>query len=311
MQIIQPASAPPVPRGMDTERPVILGAVGNDRHGEHVVAVALQLAAAHALRPVFVHVVGHYLPNPVRWQAGTPYVEAPDPSLNARHAEDAFAGWRRAAGIFRQAHVPSGADTYVLGGHPPTWEIRDLARVLPAAMAVVGGGDRRGRLRRVLDGSTAYALARSAPTPVLFVNDGKLDMNGTVVCGIKDADPASMAAASSAAALARRGDQRLVLAHVTKHGNDAAVGDLPAADFRLRAVTQTIAGEDVERVVVEGPVVPELAQLANRRGADLLVVGSNHVSPLIALARGCPSVDLLRRYRGPLLVVPSGSRPAS
>jgi nucleotide-binding universal stress UspA family protein len=288
---------------MNTERPVILGAVGEDDYAANVVAVTLELAAAHALRPVFTHVVGHFLPSPVAWEVGTPYVEALGLSLSETEAEDALAGWRRGAGILRQAHVPSGVEAYIVGRHPPTWQIRDLARALPAALVVVGGGDRRGRVRSVVNGSTAYALARSASAPVLFVDHGKRNKNGVVVCGIKDDDPASTAVAVAAAALARRGGQRLVLAHAT-------VGDFPAADSRLRAATQAVVGEDVERVIVAGHVVPELAELAKRREADLVVVGSSDESALKTLVWGCPSVDLLRRHQGPLLVVPPGSRTA-
>jgi nucleotide-binding universal stress UspA family protein len=297
------------------DRPVVLGALANDRHAAKVVAATRHLAATHALRPVFVHVTGGFIAQTITWCVGTPYVEARKPALSEREAEDAFAAWRRAAALVQQAGVPEGTDTYVAGGVPPTQEVRNLARQLRTAIIVVGRGGTRGRLRGVLSGSVAYALARSAPSPVLII-DGQheLGTGGPIVCEVADADPASLAAARSAAALARRAGQDLVLAHTAARHAEARQDRASAGGMygtiSPRAVADVIADNNVENLVVEGAAVPQLASLARRREADVLVVGADHAPVLPVLMRGCTSVDLLHSYDGPLLVVPTGSRSA-
>jgi nucleotide-binding universal stress UspA family protein len=294
------------------DRPVVLGALAQDRHAPNVVAAARQLADAHALRPVFVHITGGFIAHTLIWCVGTPYVEAPEPKLSERDAEATFAGWRRGVALFQRAGVPNGTDTYIANGYPPAAEIRDLARRLATAIIVVGRGRNRGRFRRVLGGSIAYALARSAPAPVLIVDGHReLGTGGPIVCEIADADSASLAAARSAAALARRAGQDLVLAHTAARGPEAPQDRDGAggsnASISPRSVADVMADHNVENVVVEGATVPQLANLARRREADILVVGTNHEHPLKVLVRGSTSVDLLRRYDGPLLVVPSAS----
>jgi nucleotide-binding universal stress UspA family protein len=205
--------------------------------------------------------------------------------------------------------VPDGTVTYIAGGLPPAQEIRNLARRLRTALIVVGRGGRGGRLRSVLRGSVAYALARSAPAQVLII-DGhhELGTGGPIVCEVADVDPGSLAAARSAAALARRAGQDLVLAHTAARRLEATQDRDTARGthgVRARAVGDVMADHNVENLEMEGATVPQLASLASRRAADILVVAAGHDHALRVLARGSTSVDLLHTYDGPLLVVPS------
>jgi nucleotide-binding universal stress UspA family protein len=102
-------------------------------------------------------------------------------------------------------------------------------------------------------------------------------LNGTIVCGVKEAR-AGRAAAQLAAALAARLDLRLVLVHVVTDARDGthahAGGDgRDAAEPALAAIARELDHPAEIRVVV-GNRVDGLAQVAADEGADVIVLGS-------------------------------------
>lgn len=130
-------------------------------------------------------------------------------------------------------------------------------------------------------------------------------MGGTILCGIDDSRGAR-AALQLAAALSKRLDLRLVVAHVAPEA---------AADQSERLVSRTLeqAGLDgtADRRVVAGERAARLAQIAAEEGADLIIVGSGRggrlrLRPGSALARELESASSC-----PVLIAPAQTRPRS
>lgn len=118
----------------------------------------------------------------------------------------------------------------------------------------------------------------------------------TIIAGT-DLSDSARAVADLAADIARARDEQLMLAHVT----DGPI--LPALRDQLGQEARRLAagGARVEPVVDSGGVAEVLAEMAQRAGASLLVVGAQGAGLRGLLGRVATSI--LRRATVPLLVV--------
>lgn len=125
-----------------------------------------------------------------------------------------------------------------------------------------------------------------------------------LVAGI-DASPESLAALDLALELAGRLDARLVVVHAVgllEEGGYRARPDLAAivSDARQRVSAGDAA---VDTVYEDGPPPDVLLRIADREGADLVVVGSRGVSGALRQL-GSTSEAVITSSRIPVLVVP-------
>jgi nucleotide-binding universal stress UspA family protein len=142
-------------------------------------------------------------------------------------------------------------------------------------------------------------------------------MQGSIVCGV-DGSAGSEAALAVAAELAEALGAKLVLAHVMEHVPAyTAVGPIAAmpppapmtasvveARARLLAEMAQAAGfEEAEQRLVSGIAAEQLADLADEKTADMIVVGSRGRSALKTALLGSVSSDLISIARCPVLVV--------
>jgi nucleotide-binding universal stress UspA family protein len=143
---------------------------------------------------------------------------------------------------------------------------------------------------------------------------------GTVLCAVDFSDP-SRRALRHAAAVAARGDGRLVVVFV----NDpllvgAAAVSRPRLDLRAegrrslgRFVRTTLGGTfrlPVECRVTTGEATEQILAMAQSVRAGLIVIGSKGLTGIPRLTFGSTAVAVLRNARMPVLVIPSHGRTA-
>ena len=194
-----------------------------------------------------------------------------------------------------------------------------------AALLVMGTHGRTGWDRLQL-GSSAAAMIRKAPCPVLTVH-------GTIVADVPlsprrlklkrllvatDFSPASDAALRVAALLARRFKAEVVLVHAldstkrSRHGgNRAGASTRQKADRRLDEAVRTVEPQQyvVERIAAFGDPLEVILAEAKRVTADLIVMGTNARRGMPRLALGSVAESVVRRAGCPVLVVKAGMMP--
>ncbi|HYI19060.1 MAG TPA: universal stress protein [Solirubrobacteraceae bacterium] len=196
-----------------------------------------------------------------------------------------------------------------------------------APRLVVVGSTGRGRLGRVLPGSTAERVIHGAAAPVAVVPHGyELPAEGVRTIGAAFLpSPEGRAALRAAADLARRtgGRVRAVMVLDPKHADEGSgnrlatipqaqqpgdsgsgVGRLRAEDELDRAIAELAEGVDVEPDVLFQPPVEGLEAASTT--LDLLVMGSRAYGPMHAVMLGGVSRRVLASAACPVLVLPRG-----
>jgi nucleotide-binding universal stress UspA family protein len=207
---------------------------------------------------------------------------------------------------------------------------RGLARTVEETgpRLVVVGSTRRGRLGRVLPGSTAERLIHGSPCPVAVVPHGhEMPEQGlqTVGAAFVPTDE-GRAALRTAAAIARAAGAGVLATMVLspKHAAEMSPGLMahehreqdPAEDryarHRMEAANEleTAIGELADDVEVERDVLfqhpAEGLEAASER-VDLLVMGSRAYGPARAVMLGGVSRQVTARASCPVLVLPRGA----
>jgi nucleotide-binding universal stress UspA family protein len=193
---------------------------------------------------------------------------------------------------------------------------------------VVIGSTRRGRLGRVLPGSTAERLIHGSPCPVVVVPHGHelpeqgLQTVGAAFVPTEEGRAALRVAAEIARATGARVLATLVLspkhaaemspglmAHAHHEGDPAeelhARHRIAAADELEKAIAELAGDVEVERdVLFQHPA--EGLEAASER-VDLLVMGSRAYGPARAVMLGGVSRQVTASARCPVLVLPRGA----
>jgi nucleotide-binding universal stress UspA family protein len=188
-----------------------------------------------------------------------------------------------------------------------------------AALLVMGTHGRTGWDRLQL-GSSAEAMIRKAPCPVLTVhgatvadlplNAHRLTFKRLLVA--TDFSSSSEGALRCAAALARRFNADVVLVHAIdqtkssrRGGNHGGGSARLTADRRLQEVVEAAQAEQyvVERTAASGNPVDVILAEAKRATADFIVMGTKGRRGLPRLALGSVAESVVRRAGCPVLVV--------
>jgi nucleotide-binding universal stress UspA family protein len=275
--------------------PILCG-VDESAHAAQAARLAADLAVRLGVRLVLLHV-------------------APEPWVSA-HTPDHHEELQKEMAFERAGHLATVLDPIDVGpiapvqravefGHPVE-VMRASATELGATCLVVGSRG-QGAVEEVLVGSTSGALAREAPCPVILVpgepaawNERSAD--DTIVCGVDGSD-SSLAAARKAGELAQRLDARLVLATVFETLRDEAP-DTVVEEIRAAAPDVRISFESLN-----GAPSNELLELARRREARLVVVGSRGRSPVRGAVLGSVSARVVQEADRPVMVVSKRATP--
>jgi nucleotide-binding universal stress UspA family protein len=182
---------------------------------------------------------------------------------------------------------------------------------------VVVGQRRHSLLEQLWYGSVARGVLRSAPVSVACVPPPPGDPHpsarepGTVLVATDFTEVGDRAVAHAFAAVAEGGTVHL--AHVVPH---SAHGELEARQDREQAwhaLCRVTGGEEVDgsarlaRHVLEGAPAEQLLSLADRIGADLIVLGSRSHSVMTRVFLGSVAQTVSERAKVPVLLVPTGS----
>ena len=190
------------------------------------------------------------------------------------------------------------------------------------ALAIVVGPSHRGSIGRIVPGSVGTRLLHGAPCPVAVAPSGYADGEQTplrrIGVGYIDTPEAGEALRAAVALASRTGaairvlsvDEPVVSTAVmllalghTEHEAHARA-QLAAS---LRGAIEDVAGPvEISGDIVDGYADDELARLAGE--VDLLICGSRGHGPLGDVLLGSVSAGVLRKARGPVLVVPRRAR---
>jgi nucleotide-binding universal stress UspA family protein len=235
----------------------------------------------------------------------TTELEAQTPALAAR--ADAQAAARREA--LRAAAASAGVrlDLNVRHGPEPYAEIIDEARARSADLIVIRRRGRRGLLANLLLGEMVHKVVAHAPCSVLVVPRAAPMWHRHVLVGV---DPAStnLRPAIDAARVARSCGLPLTIAAVT---GDAATADAAARTLASAVQAAHAAGVEAEALQLPGKVHEQLIDAANRRGADLIVVGRRGETKLARAWIGGITQKIVGLAQGPVLVSIESAGPPS
>ncbi len=233
-----------------------------------------------------------------------------------------------------QLPSPEDADALLLGhlGELVTEVVGDGLEVTvdvlrgPASEAILHAADVRARMivvgsrglggfRGLLLGSVSRQLCEHAPCPVTVVRnctpEAQLQL-GTIVVGVDGSDN-SQRAVRFAAELAEGTGAEVVAVHAAAHGTvvDEPRDGAPVAHPTLGQLLEAwcaplerrgVGGHDL--VVAEGDPRTALLDVAEERGADLIVVGSRGLGPVSKLVLGSVASSLIQHSPVPVTVVP-------
>ncbi|MBX3355780.1 MAG: universal stress protein [Phycisphaeraceae bacterium] len=279
--------------------PLTTVAVATDFSEPASVAVAWghRLAALHGARLILVHALGgsadHHL--------------TPD---EAERGLEGIAASIRQEGLRVEIVTRPGQPAEVL---------RTVAEEAGAEILVIGSHG-HGVLKRLLLGSVADELLRTAKSPLLVVHprDGQRTIQfRTALVGIDFNDPAQRAAELTLRTLERREESRLLLLAATQLpmtfvGPDAPAMPLievtevnDAAREGIARLTHKLGGHglSVEGLVCPGAPAEAIVDTAEDRRVDFVAVGSEPRSGASRMLLGSIARDVVHHALCPVLVV--------
>jgi nucleotide-binding universal stress UspA family protein len=201
---------------------------------------------------------------------------------------------------------------------------RGLRRVAvdEGALAIVVGPSHRGTIGQVVLGSVAARLLHGAPCPVAVAPNGYAGATQAALRRIGvgyDDTPEAREALSAAVGLATCTGAAIRVLSVDEpvvptammllelgHSEREARARAQLAESLRRAVDDAPAPVEISGDVVDGYADDELARLSAE--VDLLICGSRAHGPLGDVLLGSVSAGVLRKARGPVLVVPRRAR---
>jgi nucleotide-binding universal stress UspA family protein len=286
---------------------------------QHALARAVAIAKTHRASVTVLHVVQvqpPWAPLPLEVTAPPPLQLSPEDLARVRSHLSAFVRLTTPDDVAITCEVVEAPAIHA--------EILAQASRLAVDLIVMGTHGRSG-FQRLLLGSVAEKVSRSARQPVLTVGAAAGGGSGSftrILCGI-DFSKCSLAALDYALALAEGPDARVTAANViewTPVGYDPLVGPpTDLAGYRLGAesaarerLRTTIAGANgnhvhVDEVVTAGKPHHELLRIARDRDCDLIVLGIHGRNPIDRLIFGSTAEPVLRRSVCPVLSIRSES----
>lgn len=180
------------------------------------------------------------------------------------------------------------------------------------ASAIVLGSSQRGRLGRVLAGSTGELALADAPCGVAVAPYGYATHPGaglrTIGVALDGTDACEPALDEAMRLAELSGAELVAFSARTKHPGleRRRSPELAEREERLEQLLDGPLAGNVRRVVVMGRPARALADAA--RGVDLLVMGSRAGGPAGRAAAGGVARELLRSAPVPVLVVPARAR---
>jgi len=241
-----------------------------------------------------------------------------------REAEAGLDGWlgpAREAGLKVRGRLAEGA---------PAGRILEVAREENSDLVVVGTHGRTG-LGRVLLGSVADRLVRTASGPVLTVRSLPTAAAGspglTRILYVTDFSPAARAAWPWVLALAEASGAAVDLGHVTiqpvpdRHLSPALLGQMAQlleehaqteAERFLQDADRTwpgrLARNRVQVLIGHGVVGDQITHWAQARGADVIVMGTHGWSGLLRWMLGSVAHHVIQTAPCPVLTIgPAGA----
>jgi nucleotide-binding universal stress UspA family protein len=215
------------------------------------------------------------------------------------------------------------AECRALVGHSAAHALHNAAEEFGAGLLVVGSTE-RGKVGRLLPGSTADRLMHGAPCAVAVIPCSWEPGGGLHTLGVAYVDtPEGHKALDAAVALAHRSGAKLVVLNAAKERGTAGTygGGNPtiratgfqelASTVRTaaeRAVADATAGEsglEVEPDVSVGDPADFLIAASER--LDLLIIGSRGYGPTRAVLLGGVSRRVSREAQCPVIVLPRGA----
>jgi len=160
---------------------------------------------------------------------------------------------------------------------------------------VVMGTHSPGHLGKMLVGSVAEAVLRTAKVPVYIVGPDVVDGNyrnfatGTILCAVSLLE-ASYVVARFAAELAMQHNARLILQHVIRPQDrqEVLAGrsiDQMEADLLALIPDELLHSIPIQAIVVPGDPTEELLYQGRAQQADLIVLGAQGASAFAAITR--------------------------
>jgi len=198
-------------------------------------------------------------------------------------------------------------------------EILRTARELGSDLIVMGTHGRTG-LRRMLAGSVAVTVLRSALCPVLALRSAEQPRESSefrVILHPTDFSVGSEAALRVARRLAREHGARLIVLHVAVledllAGTPAAEVDPALYRKALEDVRNRVEGPDlkhhVESMLRRGYATDGILQTAEEVGCDLIVMGTNGRTGLSRLFMGSVAEHVLAKADCPVLIAKAGQK---
>jgi nucleotide-binding universal stress UspA family protein len=253
---------------------IVVGIDGSSR-SEDALAFAMQITDGTGAAVTLVAAFAH--PD---WPAG---------SGNA----DADAMLARAAD-----HVDRPVDVRAVEAASPARALHEIAEQERAALLVIGSSH-RGRIGRVLPGSTGDHVLHETPCAVAIVPDGyrlREPSIARVGIGYDGSGPARSALAAAETLTERLGGQLQVI-----NGFDPTMLGLPSpsvAELELGA-----SADRSEVTFVRGDAANGLVEASEH--LDLLVLGSRGHGPLPSVLLGSVSRRVVRRAACPVMVIPA------
>lgn len=197
----------------------------------------------------------------------------------------------------------------------PADQLMSLLRERPVDRIVMGTHC-PGPIGKLLVGSVAEAVLRSARAPVLVVGPDVIDgryrgfRTRTILCALSLQEASEMVA-EFAAELAVEHNARLILGHVIRPQDRAEIlADRTVSDIEkelLSLVPDRLRGRlAVEGIVAAGDPTEELLYQARAQQADLVVLGAQSASAFAAIARQGVVYKILAHSHCPVITLSPG-----
>jgi nucleotide-binding universal stress UspA family protein len=296
----------------DWSHPAVILVATDLSDTDRLMPFAIELAATTGARLILLHVLAASEAMAVD-AVGMPYY---DPAGATEFARNTLESWCVMA---RSRNIP--CDAIVREGHPAQ-QVLAVARQFRANRLLLGTRS-RGKISKLLLGSVAEQVLRSANCPVLTVGpEAHLQADGAnperVVLHATTLREASRPGAALACQIASTLNAKLILLHVLPPIDEMERKSLPtgldsAALKELRLLASDTAcgcSARIEPQVVHGNPSIEILAAASQRRASLVVLGATERSAFENLTRDRTVYKVLAHARCPVLTLrePRGSK---